>query len=53
MDKEDVVHRYNVTLSSVQLLSHAGLFPTPRTAARQASLVIHHQLSEFTQTHVH
>ena len=40
MDKEDVVHRYNVTLSSVQPLSHARLFPTPRTAARQASLSI-------------
>ena len=37
MDKEDVVPRYNVTLSSVQALR---LFATPWTAARQASLVI-------------
>ena len=36
--------------SSVQSLSHVGLFVTPWTAACQAS---HHQLPEFTQTHVH
>ena len=36
--------------SSVQLLSHVRLFVTPWTAACQAS---HHQLPEFTQTHVH
>ena len=39
-------------LSSVQSLSHVQLFVTPWTAAREASL-IHHQLPEFTQTHVH
>ena len=37
-------------LSSVQLLSRVQLFVTPWTAAQQAS---HHQLPEFTQTHVH
>ena len=38
--------------SSVQLLSRVWFFVTPWTAAHQASLV-HHQLPEFTQTHVH
>ena len=37
--------------SSVQLLSHVQLFVTPWTAA--ASPSCHHQLPEFTQTHVH
>ena len=37
--------------SSVRSLSHLQLFATPWTAARQAS--VHHQLPEFTQTHVH
>ena len=38
--------------SSVQFLSHARLFATPWTAARQASLS-DHQFPELTQTHVH
>ena len=43
----------NVELfNSVQSLSHVRLFATPWTAALQASLV-HHQLPELTQTHVH
>ena len=37
--------------SSVQLLSRVRLFATPWITARQAS--VHHQLPEFTQTHVH
>ena len=37
--------------SSVQLLSHVQLFGTPRTAACQ-TIFFHHQLLEFTQTHV-
>ena len=37
---------------SVQSLSRVQLFATPWIAAHQASLV-HHQLPEFTQTHVH
>ena len=37
--------------SSVQSLSHVQLFVTPWIAAHQAS--VHHQLPEFTQTHVH
>ena len=41
-----------VQFSSAQLLSRVRLFATPWTAARQASLV-HHQLLEFTQTHVY
>ena len=38
-------------LSSVQSLSCVRLFVTPWTAECQAS--VHHQLPEFTQTHVH
>ena len=38
--------------SSVQSLSHVRLFVTPWIAAGQASLS-HHQLLEFTQTHIH
>ena len=41
-----------VQFSSVQSLSPVWLFATPWIAARQASPV-HHQLPEFTQTHVH
>ena len=40
------------TFSSVQSLTLVWLFVTPWIPARQASLV-HHQLLEFTQTHVH
>ena len=39
-------------LSSVQLLSHVQLFPTPWTAACQG-FPVHHQLPELAQTHVH
>ena len=39
--------------SSVQLLIHVWLFATPWIAACQAGLPVHHQLPEFTQTHVH
>ena len=42
---------YDLDLSSVQPLSRVWLFATPWTAAHQVSL--HHQLPEFTQTHVH
>ena len=42
---------YDLDLISVQSLSRVWLFATPWTAAHQASL--HHQLPEFTQTHVH
>ena len=38
--------------SSVQSLNRVRLFVTPRTAARPG-LPVHHQLPEFTQTHVH
>ena len=41
------------SFSSVQLLSFVQLFATPWTAACQASLSIHHQLSELTQTHIY
>ena len=48
----DKIHLNNlVQFSSVQLLSCVWLFATPWTAAHQAS--VHHQLPEFTQTHVH
>ena len=43
---------YNIVYSSVQSLSHVQLFATSWTAAAQTSLV-HHQLLEFTRTHVH
>ena len=39
--------------STVQSLSHVQLLVTPWTAARQPGLSVHHQLPEFTQTHVH
>ena len=45
--------------SLVQLLSHVRLFATPGTSELQAAvsitpgLRVHHQLPEFTQTHVH
>ena len=53
LKSRDVTFPTKVDLvSSVQLLSHVRLFATPWTAARLASLV-HHQLPEFTQTHVH
>ena len=47
-----VCFRLMVQFSSVQLLSRVRLFATPWIAALQASLS-HHQLLEFTQTHVH
>ena len=43
----------SVQFSSVQSLSCVRPFVTPWIAARQASLPVHHQLPEFTQTHVH
>ena len=39
--------------SSVQSLDHGQLFATPWTAACYASLPVHHQLLEHTQTNVH
>ena len=44
-----VVYQLTFQFSSVQSLSHVRLFATPWTAARP----VHHQLPEFTQTHVH
>ena len=41
-----------VYYTSVQSLSHVRLFVTPWTAAMQG-FPVHHQLREFTQTHVH
>ena len=38
-----------MSVSSVQTLSHVWLFATPWTTAHQ----VHHQLPEFTQTYVH
>ena len=42
----------SVQFSSVQSLSHVRLFATSWTAARHC-LPVHHQLPEFTQTHIH
>ena len=41
-----------IWISSVQSLSHVQLFATPWIAALPG-LPVHHQLPEFTQTHVH
>ena len=51
MDKENV--RY--TLYSVQLSSVAQLYPTVCDPMNHSTpgLPVHHQLPEFTQTHVH
>ena len=43
----------SVQFSSVQSLSHVWLFATPWTACSMPGLPVHHQLPEFTQTHVH
>ena len=43
--------QHNHQFSSVQSLSHVWLFATPWTATCQG-LPVHHQLPEFTQTHV-
>ena len=43
---------YSVS-QSVQLLSHVWLFVTPWTACSTPGFPVHHQLLEFTQTHVH
>ena len=41
------------SFSSVQLLSSVQLFATPWTACSTPGLPVHHQVLEFTQTHVH
>ena len=57
-DPITVITHYQ-SFSSVQSLSRFWLFATPWTAACQASIVtvvhpvVHHQLSELAQTHVH
>ena len=43
---------HSVQFSSVQWLSRVRLFATPWTA-EWPGLPVHHQLAEFTQTHVH
>ena len=43
---------WNLSISSVQLLSRVQLFATPWIAA-PPGLPVHHQLPEFTQTHLH
>ena len=45
---------YGFQFSSVQSLSRVRLFVTPWTAAHTwTGLLVHHQLPEFTQTHIH
>ena len=41
------------TFSSVQSFSHVQLFATPWITHSMQGLPVHHQLPEFTQTHVH
>ena len=43
------ISQWWIVFSSVQSLSLVGLFVTPCTPG----LLVHHQLPEFTQTHVH
>ena len=43
---------YIIVALVAQSLSHKQLFATPWTAAHQG-IPVHHQLQEFTQTHVH
>ena len=50
--KQELTQGLQLCVISVQSLSRVRLFVTPLTAAHQASL-FHHQLPEFTQTHVH
>ena len=49
-------HQWNLegdyTINSVQSLSHVWLFVTPMDCS-VPGLPVHHQLLEFTQTHVH
>ena len=52
-DHYNLLHFLCYRFSSVQSLSHVRLFKTPWVAACQVSLPAHHQLPEFTQTHVH
>ena len=42
----------SVQFSSVHLLSHVRIFATPMNCS-MPGLPVHHQLPEFTQTHVH
>ena len=42
-----------IQFSSVQSLSHVWLFVTPCMNRSTPGLPVHHQLPEFTQTHVH
>ena len=51
IDKEDVVNVYSGTLISVQLLSHVQLCDPMDCSTPY--FPVHHQLPEFTQTHVH
>ena len=44
-------YKFKTVLSSVQLLSRVQLFAIPWIST--AGLPVHHQLPEFTQTHVH
>ena len=50
MRKQNVICIFKGIFSSVQSLSRAQLFATPRITTGQA---FHHQLPEFTQTQVH
>ena len=51
MDKEDVLHICNGKFSSVQSLSRVRLCDPMNHST--PGLPVHHQLPEFTQTHVH
>ena len=55
MDKEDVVHTYNGIFSSVQFSPVAQSCPTLCNPMNRSTpgLPVHHQLPEFTETHVH
>ena len=49
---EEVLLSLSLQFSSVQSLSHVRLFVNPMNRS-MPGLPVHHQLPEFTQTHVH
>ena len=53
MTKNNLNIQHLVQFSSVHLLSCVRLLVTPRTVAHQPGLPVHHQLLEFTQTHLY
>ena len=51
--KYTALRKHPDSFSSVQSLSHVQLFATPWINRSTPGLPVHHQLPEFTETHVH